>query len=132
MAESLFMVRLLPDGRLEAEDCRGRKVVCAPHEIGAHIRSVLLEPDLPPVGRVSSGGFHIVDTVARNVLPEHLQPHVGPITTLALQIYDRVRQVAQTRAQARQYQQQQQPWPPQPPPGAPPHDSAFRRGHRVG
>lgn len=130
MPESIFKVKLLPDGRLEYEDYRGRVVACAPHELGLHLRTVLLEPDLPPVERLSSGGVAFVDAVARNVLPPHLQPHIGPITSLAMQIFDKVRAVAHARAQA-QYHEHQQPYPP-PPSNPPPHDSAFRRGHRVG
>lgn len=134
MKESLFKVRQLPDGRLEYEDCRGRVDACAPHEIGARMAAVLAEPDLPPVERVAAGGYRVLDAIARNVLPPHVQPHVGPITALAMKLLEQIHMARQSAAQARAraYGWQPQPPPPHPPgPHASDH-SAHRRGHRVG
>ncbi len=130
--ESIFRVRLLPDGRLECEDWRGNSHVCAPGEIGSHIAQVLRDPNLPPVERMGAGGHNMAEAYVRMVLPPQYQQLARPAASLVVQALQRLMAGGQGVAYGRQRQQ--------PPPGPQQQQQqeqtheqrrAHRRGHRV-
>lgn len=126
--ESIFRVRLLPDGRLEYEDWRGNTSTCAQGEIGSRITRVLQDPGLPPVERMGAGGHNMAEAYARMVLPPQYQALARPAANLLVQALQRLMASGHGAAYARQ----QQP-PPQGPQAQrePDPRQAHRRGHRV-
>ncbi len=134
MSESIFRVKLLPDGRLEFEDCRGNVGACAPDELGARFCTVLRDPSLPPIERISAGGYNIAEVLGRHLLPPEYQQLVRPAASMVMQAVQRLMMAAQggQYARAASYQQQQQQRQQNPPsPPQDPHRNAHRRGRRV-
>lgn len=126
--ESIFRVKLLPDGRLEYEDWRGNTHACAPGEIGSRMAQVLRDPELPPVERMGAGGQNAAEAYARMVLPPQYQQLARPAANLVLQVFQRLMAGSQGAAQ----QRHQQPPPQEPAAGPQEHQRrAHRRGHRV-
>jgi hypothetical protein len=132
--ESIFRITLLDDGRLECEDWRGNTTVCGEADLGKTVRLVLADPDLPPVERVSAGGYNMAEAYARMVLPERYQGLVRPAASLIVQAVEKLvaasNEAGQRRAEAWRRQQQRPPGPPEPPPQHPPR-GAHRRGRNV-
>lgn len=127
--QSLFRVKLLDDGRLEVEDCRGRIHTWSAAEAGHQMTAILRDPTLPPVEILNAGAYNLVESAARSFLPPQYQPlvktAVSPLMQLIRQLYDAA------RAGPTPYQWQS-PGPSAPPPGPGPQArSAHRRGHRV-
>ena len=126
--ESIFRVKLQPDGRLEYEDWRGNLHQCTPGEIGGRMTEVLRDPDLPPVERMGAGGQNAAEAYARMVLPPQYQQLARPAASMVLQLLQRL--MAGSRGAA--YTRSQPPPPQQPQPG--PQEQrrqAHRRGQRV-
>lgn len=133
--ESLFRIRLLDDGRLECEDWRGNTTPCGEADLGRVVRQVLASPDLPPVERVSAGGYNMAEAAARWFLPQEFQGLVRPAASMIMQALDKLmvasHDAARQRAETwRRQQQQSQKPPPEPPPQHPPR-TVYRRGRNV-
>lgn len=132
--ESIFRVKLLEDGSMECEDWRGNTIRCTEPGLGKTIRQVLADPELPPVERVSAGGYSMAEAYARMVLPEQYQGLVRPAANLLVQALQRL-MTATNEAAARRgenwRQEHQQPQSqPDPQPRHPPRN-AHRRGQHV-
>jgi hypothetical protein len=131
--ESIFRVKLLQDGSLECEDWQGNTHRCTEANLGTTIRRVLASPELPPVERVSAGGYNMAEAYAKMILPEQFQGLVRPAANALLQALQHIMTASNEGRQARAdawRQQQQPPRPPEPPPRHPPR-SANRRGRCV-
>lgn len=130
--ESIFRVKLLPDGRLEYEDCRGNVSTCSAAEIGGRITQVLKDPSLPPVEMLGAGGHNIAEAAARNLLPPQYQPLIRGLSPL-MQLIQRLMAAGGNLGPNPRYQQsnpapgpqQHQQRPPDP------RGPTFRRGRRV-
>ena len=130
--ESIFRVKLLPDGRLEYEDCRGNVGACPPGELGERIGQVLRDPNLPPVEILNAGGYTMLEAAARTLLPPEYEPLVRAAATPLMQLMNLLNGFGSgptPRAQAYAQQQTHQPHPPPQPHD--PRGTTHRRGRRV-
>lgn len=137
--ETILRVALLPDGRLEYQDWKGRVNSCRPEELGARCRELLAEPDLPRVEVVNPGVSEMAEQYARVFLPPEYQSLARPGVVAVEKLFRSwvaSRQASAQRAGRQQQQgstqgnaQRSEPDPPQPP--RPPHRSARRRGQRI-
>jgi len=125
--ETVLRVRLLPDGRLEYEDWRGKTETCRAADLGEKARAILVDPNLPPVRVVNPGATKVAEFYARALLPPELRHLAGPGVTALEDVLRAVQRARQRVPAAAPPQGNAEPAPPP----DPPRPSAHRRGKRV-
>lgn len=125
--ETVVRVKLLPDGRLEVEDWRGNISACSPGDLGSRVRSILADPNLPPVEVTNPGAVQVAEFYARAILPPELRPLAGPGIQALQELLARVqRSIQRSGTSAAPPPRPEPDEVPRHPPG-----SAHRRGRRV-
>lgn len=124
--ETVLRVALLPDGRLEVEDWRGNVHACRSADLGSRVRSLLDDPNLPPVEVVNPGATQVAEFYVRQLLPPDLRPLAGPGVQALQDVFARIQRMLQRPLATAPTGPVAEPEMPRHPPG-----SAHRRGRRV-